>query len=83
MESAGSGQEGARRPVLDDVRDLEPPSRHHEKIQATDVVEFASTPGGGCAYKKDLYRLPIVVTVNNTTRNLDRLRDHDFLLKFG
>ena len=39
--------------VLDDVRDLEFLSNQQEKIQATDVVEFASTPGGGFSYKKD------------------------------
>ena len=65
--------------VLDDVRDLEFLSDHQEKIQATDVVEFASTPGGGCSCKKDLYRLPIVVTVNDSTKNLHYLQEHDFL----
>ena len=65
--------------VLDDVRDLVFLSNQQEKIQATDVVEFASTPGGGCSYKKDMYRLPIVVTVNDSTRNLHYLQEHDFL----
>ena len=42
-------------------------------------MEFASTPGGGQSFKKDLYRLPIVVTVNNYTHNLQYLREHDWL----
>ena len=54
-------------------------SYQQEKIQATDVVEFASTPGGGCSYKKDLFWLPIVFTVNSTTRNLQHLQERDFL----
>ena len=65
--------------VLDDLRDLIFLSNHQEKIQSTGVVEFASTPGGQCAYKKDLYRLPIVVTVNDATQNLNLLHENDFL----
>ena len=65
--------------MLDDARDLEFLSNQQEQIQATDVVEFASTPGSGCSYKKDLYRLPIVVTVNDTTHNLQHLQEHDFI----
>ena len=65
--------------VLDDLRDLVFLSNHQEKIQATDVVEFASTPGGHLAYKNDLYRLPIVVTVNDATTNLNLLHENDFL----
>ena len=30
-------------------------------------------------YKKDFFCLPIAVTVNNTTKNLQLLRSHDFL----
>ena len=67
--------------VLDDVRDLAFLSLHQEKLQGNYnfVVEFASTPGGQCAYSKDLWGLPIVATVNNTTRNLELLNTDDFL----
>ncbi len=65
--------------VLDDLRDLVFLSNRQEKIQATGVVEFASTPGGQLAYKKDLYRLPIVVTINDATTNLNLLHKNDFL----
>ena len=69
--------------VLDDVRDLEFLSEHQEKLQGkyNALVEFASTPGGGLAFKRDLYALPIVATINNSTRNLQLLNTDDFLSK--
>ena len=45
--------------------------------------EFASTPSGQYAYKKWLWKVPIVATANYTTRNLDLLRDNDFLANEG
>ena len=42
-------------------------------------VEFASTAGGTCAFFKDLFAVPFVVTVNDSTRNLDFLSAHDWL----
>ena len=71
--------------VLDDVRDLLFLNEHQEKLQGkySGPVEFASTPGGKCAYWRDLFRVPVVVTVNNATRNLKLLQTgaHDFLGK--
>lgn len=71
--------------VLDDVRDLTFLSEHQEKLQGkySGPVEFASTPGGQCAYWRDLFRVPVVVTVNNSTKNLHFLKPgaHDFLGK--
>ena len=71
--------------VLDDVRDLTFLSEHQEKLQGkySGSVEFASTPGGQCAYWRDLFRVPVVVTVNNSTKNLHFLKPgaHDFLGK--
>lgn len=71
--------------VLDDVRDLAFLSEHQEKLQGkyTGAVEFGSTAGGTCAYWRDLYRVPVVVTVNNDTKNLHFLKPgaHDFLGK--
>ena len=71
--------------VVDDVRDLLFISDHQEKFQGkySGPVEFASTVGGTCAYWRDLYRVPVVVTVNNTTKNLQLLQPgaHDFLSK--
>ena len=70
--------------VLDDVRDLAFLELHQEKLQGKydRMVEFASTPGGQLAYALDLWRVPIVVTVNFSTKNLSFLQDaesHDFL----
>ena len=67
--------------VLDDVRDLQFLSDHQDKLQGKydSRVEFASTPGGTCAYSKYLYAVPIVVTFNNSTANLQFLRVHDWL----
>ena len=71
--------------VLDDVRDLTFLSEHQEKLQGkySGAVEFASTPGGKCAYWRDLFKVPVVVTVNDSTKNLHFLRPgvHDFLGK--
>ena len=67
--------------ILDDVRDLDFLAEHQDKLQGKyDVqVEFATTPGGTCAYKKYLFAVPIAVTVNHSTRNLDYLETHDWL----
>ena len=56
---------------------------HQEKLQAryNGVVEFASTLGGQCAYHHDLYRVPVVVTVNNDTSNLNLLYTDDWMSK--
>ena len=71
--------------VLDDVRDLAFLSEHQEKLQGkySCPIEFASTPGGQCAYWRDLFRVPVVVTVNDSTKNLALLKSgaHDFLGK--
>lgn len=67
--------------VLDDLRDFFFCVKHQEKLQGKvdTTVEFASTPGGQCAYQKWLWRVPVVVTANYTTRNRDLLQNNDFL----
>lgn len=67
--------------VLDDVRDMEFLSSHQEKLQSSchRAVEFASTPGGTCAFQKYLFKIPIAVTVNHSTANLRYLWEHDWL----
>ena len=67
--------------ILDDVRDMEFLTDHQEKIQGKydALVEFATTPGGTCSYVKDLFAVPIVVTVNHSTKNLQYLQTHDWL----
>ena len=67
--------------VLDDVRDLQFLSDHQDKLQGKydSLVEFASTPGGTCAYTKYLYAVPTVVTFNHNTTNLQFLLVHDWL----
>ena len=69
--------------VVDDVRDLAFLSGHQEKLQANyeTVAEFGSTAGGTCAFEQDLWRVPVVVTINKSTRNLDFLATHDYLSK--
>ena len=67
--------------VLDDLRDLLFLGRHQDKLQGkyNKEVEFATTTGGTCAYFQDLYKVPVVATVNHSTQNLDALVTHDFL----
>ena len=67
--------------VLDDVRDLEYLVRHQEKLQSKYdfQVELGTTPGGQCAYWRWLWRRPILVTANFTTKNLGLLDTDDFL----
>ena len=71
--------------VLDDLRDMYFLVRHQEKLQGkVDVVsEFASTPSGTYSYTKWLWKVPIVITANYTTRNLDLLKENDFLANPG
>ena len=67
--------------VLDDVRDMRFAVRHQDKLQGKYdcLVEFASTPGGQCAYAKDLFCIPIIMTINNSTANLHLLTSDDWL----
>ena len=67
--------------VLDDVRDCAFFVAHQEKLQGKYdyPVEFASTPGGQCAFFKDLWAIPIVATINNSTANLNLLTEDDWL----
>ena len=69
--------------VLDDVRDLKFLADNQHALQGkySTEVEFASTPGGQCAYSLDLYAVPMVVTVNLSTLNLGMLETHDWLSK--
>jgi hypothetical protein len=67
--------------ILDDVRDLAFLSDHQEKLQGKyDVsVEFGSTAGGTCKYDRVLFAVPIAVTANFSTQNIDYLWNHDWL----
>ena len=67
--------------VLDDVRDLQFLSDHQEKLQGkySGAVELATTPSGQYAFCVDFFRLPVVATVNDSTRNLGFLASHDFV----
>ena len=67
--------------VLDDCRDLRFLVNNQEKLQGKydSLVEFATTPGGQCAYTKDLYGVPIVVTANLDTAHRDLLTSSDWL----
>jgi hypothetical protein len=67
--------------ILDDVRDLAFLAEHQDKLQGKyDCrVELATTPGGTCAYRKYLFAVPIAVTVNHSTKNLQFLLTHDWL----
>ncbi|CAE8608571.1 unnamed protein product [Polarella glacialis] len=65
--------------ILADIRDMAFLGDHQEKLQGkyNAKVEFASTLGGTCAYSKYLFQVPIVATVNFSTKNLDFLETHD------
>ncbi|CAE8608570.1 unnamed protein product, partial [Polarella glacialis] len=67
--------------ILDDIRDMAFLGDRQEKLQGkyNAKVEFASTLGGTCAYSKYLFQVPIVATVNFSTKNLDFLETHDWL----
>jgi len=67
--------------VLDDVRDLKflVEQQHVLQGKPDDVVEFATTAGGTCAYTLDMYAVPIVATINFSTKNLGLLDSDDFL----
>ena len=69
--------------VLDDLRDLEFLHANQEKLQGkyNRPVTLFNTPGGELACTVDLYRLPIVFTVNKSTKNLGYLATHDFCKK--
>ena len=66
--------------ILDDLRDLTFIHENQEKLQGkyNRPVTLFNTPGGELACSVDLYRLPIIFTVNNSTKNLEYLRTHDF-----
>ena len=71
--------------ILDDVRDLQFLAEHQDKLQGKydHLVEFGSTPGGTCAFRKDLFAVPFVVTINYSTANLAFLETHDWLSNTG
>ena len=57
--------------------------RNQEELQGKydRPVELFNTPGGELAVTLDLFRLPIVFTINDSTSNLNLLRTHDFCSK--
>lgn len=67
--------------ILDDCRDFGWLVAQQEKLQGKyDLrVELGSTPGGQLAYSKWLWRIPLVVTANLTTKNPGLLENDDFL----
>ena len=71
--------------VADDLRDLSFLENNQGKLQGkyNRPVELFTTPGGDLAVTLDLFRLPMVFTINNDTRNLGLLKTSDFLKKRG
>jgi hypothetical protein len=69
--------------VLDDLRDVMFLSNFQHVLQGKpdEMVAFAETAGGTCAYEKLLFRTPFVATINNATANLHLLDTNDFLSK--
>ena len=67
--------------VLDDLRDFAFCVRHQEKLQGKvdTETEFASTPSGQHAFSLWLWKVPVVVTANYTTKNRSLLDTNDFL----
>ena len=69
--------------VLDDVRDLNFLILHQDKLQGKwdTELEFGSTAGGTCAFLVDWFCMPLVVTINYSTKNLHLLHTDDWLSK--
>jgi hypothetical protein len=67
--------------VLDDVRDLTFLVENQEKLQSKydAKLEFGTTPSGQHAFFKWLWRVPLVVTANYTTKSRELLQTDDFL----
>jgi hypothetical protein len=67
--------------VVDDVRDLSFVVQHQEKFQGkySEPVEFGSSPCGQNSYKRYLYKIPMVVTINHSTSRRELLHEDDFL----
>ena len=67
--------------ILDDVRVCMFFIKHQEKIQGKYdyMVEFASTPGGQCAFERGPFAIPIAAAITDTTANLHLLHLHDWL----
>ena len=66
--------------VLDGVLDMNFLADNQEKLQGKydSPIEFASTPGGGCSFSKYLFKVPTIVTVNYSAKNLHYLVTHDW-----
>ena len=67
--------------VFDDVRDLDFLVQHQHALQGKpgEEIWFAETEGGTRAYSRNLFKLPMVATVNKSTKNLHFLESDDFL----
>ena len=67
--------------ILDDLRDIQWLVDQQDKLQGKydNLVEFGTTPSGDYAYKHWLYKIPIVVTFNFTTKNRALLEQDDFI----
>ena len=68
---------------LDDLRDLQLLHDNQDILQGkyNRPITLFNTSGEELACEVDMYRLPIVFTINNSTRNLELLRTHDFCSK--
>ena len=53
--------------------------REEREGKYDDVIEFASAPGGQCAFERWLSKMPPVATVDYSTSNLNRLVTSDLL----
>ena len=67
--------------ILDGVRGLALLANQQENLQGKcDIlVEFASTQGGTCVYRQDLFAATFVATVNYSTAHLPCLESHDWV----
>ena len=53
--------------------------REEREGKYDDAIEFASAPGGQCAFERWLFKVPLVAIVNYSPSNLDMLETDDFL----
>ena len=75
----------SRDKVVARKRNLKFVADNQDKLQGKydAMVEFGSTPGGVCAYQKYLYQVPVAVTINYSTANLEYLETHGWLKNSG
>ena len=65
--------------VLDDCRDCTFVQLQQDALQSGNMIqEFAKSPTGQYSFRLNLYKIPFIITMNFSTRNLRLLTECDF-----